>query len=356
MTETRFDVLAIGHALVDVTVRCDDAFLAEQGIAKGAMRLVGEEEAEALRQVATTPAQRGSRDEESTPAQRGPRHEEPAPAVEASGGSAANTAVGIAALGGRACFVGRVADDALGRAFARDIRARGVAFAMPAAAAGPATGRSLVLVTPDGERSMSTYLGAAAHLIGDDLDPADIAAAGALYLEGYLWDAPGGPALFEAARRAARRASREVALTLSDPLCVERHRDAFLSFIRSGVDIVFANEEEAAALYGTGSLAATARAMAGDVRLAVLTRGEKGCLIARGSERIAIEAAAAPVDVVDTTGAGDLHAAGFLYGYTQGTSLERAGRIAAICAAEVVCHTGTRPQTALRALVADKLG
>ncbi len=379
MTETHFDVLAIGHALVDVTVRCDDAFLAERGIAKGAMRLVDEEEAEALRQATatpagrgscheeSTPAKRGSRHEESTPAGRGPRHEESTPAkrgsrdeepapAEASGGSAANTAVGIAALGGRACFVGMVADDALGRAFARDIRARGVAFATPAAAAGPATGRSLVLVTPDGERSMSTYLGAAAHLIGDDLDPADVAAASALYLEGYLWDAPGGPALFEAARRAARRASRDVAMTLSDPLCVERHRDAFLSFIRSGVDIVFANEEEAAALYRTGSLAATARAMAGDVRLAVLTRGEKGCLIARGSERIAIEATAAPVDVVDTTGAGDLHAAGFLYGWTQGTSLERAGRIAAICAGEVVCHTGARPQAALRTLVADKLG
>lgn len=348
MTDTRFDVLAIGHALVDVTARCDDAFLAERGIAKGAMRLVEEEEAEMLRRTA---AGRVRRQGEAT---------------EASGGSAANTAVGVAALGGRACFVGKVADDALGRAFARDIRARGVTFATPAAhpraaderepAAGPATGRSLVLVTPDGERSMSTYLGAAAQLTGDDLDPAEVAAASVLYLEGYLWDAPGGPALFEAARRAARRASREVAVTLSDPMCVERHRDALLSFVRSGVDVVFANEEEAIALYRASSFAAAAKAMAGDVRLAVLTRGKKGCLIARGSERIAIEAAAAPIDVVDTTGAGDLHAAGFLYGYTQGTSLERAGRIAAICAGEVVCHAGTRPQTGLRALVADRLG
>lgn len=328
MTETRFDVLAIGHAIVDLLARCDDALLAEHGLAKGAMRLVDEREAGRLQRIA-------------------------GPAGQTSGGSAANTAAGVAALGGRACFVGRVADDALGRAFARDIRAQGVAFATPAAA-GPASGRSLVLVTPDGERTMNTHLGAAAGLAPGDLRADDIAAARTVYLEGYLWDAPRGPALFETARRMARKASREVALTLSDPMCVERHRDAFLAFIRAGVDIVFANEAEAIALYRAGSVAAAATAMAGDVRLAVITRSEKGCLIACGGERIAIEATTA--DVVDTTGAGDLHAAGFLYGYTQGTSLERAGRIAAICAGEAIGHIGARPLADLRALVATGLG
>ena len=332
MTRTRFDVLAIGHAIVDILARCDDALLAEHGLAKGAMRLVdgpmNEREAGLLQRVA------GS-------------------ARQTSGGSAANTAAGVAALGGRACFVGRVADDELGRAFARDIRAQGVAFATPIAA-GPASGHSLVLVTPDGERTMNTHLGAAAGLAEGDLRPDDIGAARTLYLEGYLWDAPRGPALFETARRMARKASREVALTLSDPMCVERHRDAFLAFIRAGVDIVFANEAEAIALYRTGSIAAAATAMAADVRLAVITRSEKGCLIARGDKRIAIEAVS--VDVVDTTGAGDLHAAGFLHGYTQGASLERAGRIAAICAAEAIGHIGARPVADLRALVATGLG
>ena len=332
MTDARFDVLAIGHAIVDVLARCDDAFIARRGLAKGAMRLVDQGQAARLQQAMGAMG----------------------PATQTSGGSAANTAAGVAALGGRACFVGRVADDALGRAFARDIRAQGVAFATPAASDGPATGRSLVLVTPDGERTMNTHLGAAAGLAGGDLDPDDIAAAGTVYLEGYLWDAPCGPALFETARRMARQASREVALTLSDPLCVERHRDAFLAFIRAGVDIVFANEDEAIALTRTGSIAAAATAMAEEVRLAVITRSEKGCLIARGSERIAIEAVA--TEVVDTTGAGDLHAAGFLYGHAQGAGLERAGRIAAICAAEVIGRIGARPRADLRALVADGLG
>ena len=329
MGETRFDVLGVGNAVVDIIAETGDDFLESRGLAKGSMRLVGEDEATRL-------------------------HGGMGPAIEVSGGSAANAVAGLAALGGRGCFVGKVRDDALGATFAHDIRAQGVTFVTPPAASGPLTARSMVLVTPDAQRTMSTFLGAAAGLGVDDLDRAAVASSKVVYLEGYLWDAPEGPALFAAAAEAAAAAGREVAMTLSDPFCVDRHRADFLAFIRAHVDLVFANETEAMSLYETGDFAAAAGAMAEDVALAALTRGEKGSVIVSGGERRTVEAAAA--DVVDTTGAGDLYAAGFLHGYTQGAGLGRAARIGGLCAAEVIGHLGARPRADLRALVAKNLG
>ncbi|MBT6205202.1 MAG: adenosine kinase, partial [Rhodospirillaceae bacterium] len=258
------------------------------------------------------------------------------------------------ALGGKGCFVGKVRDDELGDVFAHDIRAQGVEFSTPIASAGPLTARSMVLVTPDAQRTMNTFLGAAINLGLDDLDGDAVAGARVTYLEGYLWDAPSGPALFAAAAKAAAKAGREVAMTLSDPFCVDRHRAEFLAFIREHVDIVFANEIEVISLYEADNFDDAAAAMAHDVKLAALTRSEKGSVAVSGSERVTVDAVTA--NVVDTTGAGDLYAAGFLYGYTQGTSLDRAARIGGLCAAEVISHLGARPRANLRTLVTENLG
>ncbi len=329
MNETKFDVLAVGNAIVDVLAEATDAFLGERGLTKGSMSLIDETEAGAL-------------------------YASMGPGVEVSGGSAANTAAGVAALGGRAAYIGRVRDDELGHVFAHDIRAQGVSFDSMPSTAGPHTARCLVLITPDAQRTMSTYLGACVGLGERDVDPAVVGAAKVVYLEGYLWDAPEGPAIFARAAEAAKQSGRQVAMTLSDPFCVDRHRDAFLRFVTTSVDILFANEDEIVSLYQADSFDAAAEQASKDVAVAALTRSERGSVICQGSARHHV--GARPVKVVDTTGAGDLYAAGFLFGYATGASLERAGHMGALCAGEVISQLGARPRADLRALIAEQLG
>ena len=328
MTAARYDVLGIGNAIVDVLARTDDDFLVRQNMRKGAMTLIDEERATTL-------------------------YEAMGPAVEISGGSAANTIVGCASLGGRAAFVGKVKDDELGRVFAHDIRAAGVAFDTPPAFDGPSTARCYVLVSPDGERTMNTYLGAAQDLHPSDIDPETIAASAITYLEGYLWDPKHAKDAFLKAATAAHEAKRMVALTLSDAFCVDRWRDEFLSLVRAGtVDLLFANEAELHSLYQTADFDTALAALRHEARLAVVTRSENGCVVVSRDQVLAVPAA--PVErVVDTTGAGDLFAAGFLYGLSQGAGHERRG-LGAIAAAEVIQHLGARPQTSLKALAQER--
>lgn len=329
MVEVALDAVGIGNAMVDVLVHADDAFLAELGLTKGAMTLLDVARAEAL-------------------------YERVRPAVECSGGSAANTMVGIAALGGRAAFIGKVRDDQLGAVFAHDIRAIGVRFDNPAASRGPATARSLIVVTPDAQRTMGTYLGACVALAADDVDEATIAAAQITYLEGYLWDPPAAKRAFRKALKVAHAHGRRVALTLSDPFCVERHRDEFRELVRNGVDILFANEEEIKSLYQTPDFDAALEVTRRECPLAVLTRSAKGSVVVRGDETYRI--AAAPVErVVDMTGAGDLYASGFVYGLTHGFELPRCGRLGALAAAEVISHVGARPEADLAEFAAVEL-
>jgi len=314
MASTQFDVLAIGNAIVDVLARTDDAFLVQHKMHKGTMRLIDEVQAAKL-------------------------YDAMGPAVEISGGSAANTVVGVASLGARAGFIGKVKDDDLGRVFAHDIRAAGVSFATPPASAGPSTARCYVLVTPDGERTMNTYLGAAQDLHPNDIDADAVAAAQIIYLEGYLWDPPRAKEAFLKAAKIAHAAERDVALTLSDAFCVDRYRAEFLDLIRSRtVDLVFANERELRSLYETADFDSALDGLRNDARLAVVTRSEKGCLI------VTVER------VVDATGAGDLFAAGFLAGLSRGSDYRTAGRLGALVAAEVIQHLGARPETSLKAL------
>jgi sugar/nucleoside kinase (ribokinase family) len=324
-----FDVLGIGNAIFDILVRTDDAFLAAQGMAKGAMTLIDEGRADAI-------------------------YAAMGPATEVSGGSGANTIVGVAGFGGAAAFVGKVKDDRIGRKYAADIRAAGAAFTTPAATDGPATGCSYILVTPDGERTMNTYLGAAQNLHARDIDADQVAAASVTYLEGYLWDPADAKDAFVKASAIAHEAGRTVALTLSDAFCVGRYRDEFLDLMRKGtVDLVFANEIELLSLYGATDFDAALAQFRKDVRLGVVTRSEKGCVAvsAEGVEAVP----AFPVDrVVDTTGAGDLFAAGFLFGHVRGLGVRRAGELGALAAAEVIQHLGARPQTSLKALAQAK--
>jgi len=328
MASTRFDVLGIGNAIVDVIARTEDDFLAKQKMRKGAMQLIDE-------------------------AQAGAIYDAMGPAVEVSGGSAANTIVGVASLGGRAAFIGKVKDDELGRVFAHDIRAAGVAFATPPASAGPSTARCYVLVTPDGERTMNTYLGAAQDLHPNDIDADAIAAAQIIYLEGYLWDPPHAKEAFLKAAKIAHGSERDVALTLSDAFCVGRYRAEFLDLIRTGtVDIVFANESELHSLYETADFDTAVNALRNDVRLAVITRSEKGCLVVTREETDAIPANAIE-RLVDATGAGDLFAAGFLVGLSRGVDYRTAARLGALAAAEVIQHLGARPETSLKNLARD---
>jgi sugar/nucleoside kinase (ribokinase family) len=329
MTAARYDVLGIGNAIVDVLARTDDDFLVRQNMRKGAMTLIDEERATSI-------------------------YDAMGPAVEISGGSAANTIVGCASLGGRAAFVGKVRDDELGRVFAHDIRAAGVAFDTPPAFDGPSTARCYVLVSPDGERTMNTYLGAAQDLHPSDIDPATIAASAITYLEGYLWDPKHAKDAFLKAAAAAHEAKRLVALTLSDAFCVDRWRDEFLGLVRAGtVDLLFANEAELHSLYQTADFDTALAALRGEARLAVVTRSEKGCVVVSRDKVLAVPAA--PVErVVDTTGAGDLFAAGFLYGVSQGASHERAASLGALAAAEVIQHLGARPETSLKALAQQR--
>jgi sugar/nucleoside kinase (ribokinase family) len=273
------------------------------------------------------------------------------PATESSGGSAGNTMAGIASLGGNGAYIGKVRDDLLGDVFRHDITAVGVRFDTKAATKGPATARCLILVTPDGQRTMSTYLGACVDLGPEDIDANLVAAAQVTYLEGYLFDPPHAQEAFRTAAVMAHAADRKVALSLSDPFCVERHRAAFRDLVDGHVDILFANEAEICALYETADFAAAAAAVRGRVDIAALTRSASGSLVLTRREEHAI--AAAPVEkVVDTTGAGDLYAAGFLFGLTRGLPLPTCGSVGSLCAAEIISHVGARPATELKGLVA----
>jgi sugar/nucleoside kinase (ribokinase family) len=332
MADTRLDVLCIGNAIVDVIAATDDQFLAAEGLDKGSMRLIDAEEATRL-------------------------YGKMGPGREISGGSAGNTAAGIAMLGGKAGFVGQVADDQLGEVYAHDVRSIGVEFTTPTLPAGTMpTARSLVLVTPDAQRTMNTFLGAAQYLDTAKLDEAQVRDAQILYLEGYLWDPETPRAAMERAIDVAREAGRKVAFTLSDSFCVGRHRDGFNALIDSGrLDILFANEAEIVELTGAADFDAAVEAAAKRVPLLVVTRGEQGAVAVQGGERT--DVGAEPVErIVDTTGAGDLFAAGFLTGHAQGRSNAHSLRMGAIAAAEVISHYGARPEADLKALVAEKLG
>ncbi len=321
MTELSFDVVGIGNAIVDVLTQADDALVEAQGLPKGSMTLIDGQRAENLY------AQMG-------------------PAREISGGSAANTLAGVAALGGRAAFIGKVRNDQLGGIFRHDIRAAGVHFETPPATSGPPSGRCLIFVTPDAQRTMATFLGAATELGPDAVDPEVIAAARVTYLEGYLFDPPAAKEAFVRAAEIARGAGRKVSLTLSDPFCVERHRTAFRDLVEHHVDILFANEQEICALYEVSDFDAALQAVRHHCEVAALTRSERGSVVLAGDEIHVVDAA--PLDrLVDTTGAGDLYAAGFLFGYTRGDSLYDCGRIGAIAAAEVISHFGARPEVDL---------
>jgi sugar/nucleoside kinase (ribokinase family) len=324
MDDIRHEVVGIGNAIVDIIGRCDEAFLARHGCSKGRMRLVDADTVSRL-------------------------YDAMGPAIEISGGSVANTMVGIASLGGRAAFIGKIADDEFGRIFAHDMRSAGVTFATAPAVGRAPTARSLILVTPDGERTMNTFLGVSPELDHGEVDAELIRSGRIIYLEGYLFDRREAKAAFRQAAAIAAAAGRQVALSLSDAFCVERHRAEFLDLVRASIDILIANEAEITSLYQTASFEEAARRAGADARLAVLTRSEKGSVIF--NEGRAIHIAAEPVaKVVDATGAGDLYAAGFLFGLATGRDLETAGRLGSLAAAEVIGHLGARPEVSLRDL------
>ncbi|MEI6557756.1 MAG: adenosine kinase [Rhodospirillaceae bacterium] len=326
MTRADYDVIGIGNAIVDVLSHADEAFLAANGIEKGGMTLIDTARAEAL-------------------------YARMGPGLEISGGSAANTMAGIASLGGRAAYVGKVRNDQLGEVFAHDIRAAGVRFTTPPATSGAPTARCLILVTADAQRSMNTFLGACVDLGPEDVDEAEIAAAAVTYLEGYLWDPPRAKAAFLKAAAVAHAAGRQVALSLSDAFCVHRYRREFLDLVSGHIDILFANETEILALFETASFDDAVAAVRATGTMAVLTRGAAGASVVTREDVVSVPAA--PVArVVDTTGAGDLFAAGFLYGHTNGASVERSARIGAIAAAEIISHVGARPEVPLAGLLA----
>jgi adenosine kinase len=325
MTDVKYDVLGIGNAIFDVLVQTEEGFLTAHGMTKGGMALIDEARALSI-------------------------YRDMGPATEMSGGSAANTIVGIASLGARAAYVGKVRDDQIGRLYAHDIRAAGVAFETASASGGPATGCSYILVTPDGERTMNTYLGAAQELTPADIDPGQIAASGIVYLEGYLWDPKSAKEAFVKASTIAHQAGRRVALTLSDAFCVDRYRGEFLDLMRNGtVDLIFANETELHSLYQTSDFDAALKQLRADTKLGIVTRSEKGCVVASHDGVTSVPAFPIP-KIVDTTGAGDLFAAGFLFGLVRGTSHEDAGRLGALAAAEIIQHIGARPLTSLKEL------
>ena len=328
MSSARFDVLGIGNAIVDVIARTEEDFLLKQGMHKGTMALIDEARAQAI-------------------------YDAMGPAIETSGGSAANTIVGLASLGSRSAFIGKVKDDELGRTFAHDIRAAGASYTTPPAADGPSTARCYVLVTPDGERTMNTYLGAAQDLHPADIDAELVAASAVLYLEGYLWDPKNAKDAFIKAAKIAHEAERTVALSLSDAFCVDRWRAEFLQLMRSGtVDLIFANETELHSLYQTSDFDTAVAALRADVSAAVVTRSEKGCIVL-GPEGTEAVPAFSIERVIDTTGAGDLFAAGFLSGLARGADDRTCGRLGALAAAEVIQHLGARPETSLRDLAGE---
>ncbi|MCP9780318.1 MULTISPECIES: adenosine kinase [Cyanobium] len=325
-----YDVVGIGNAIVDVLVQANDDLIDNFELTKGTMALVDEAQAERL-------------------------YASVGPGLETSGGSAANTLAGVAQLGGRAGFIGRVRNDQLGGIFTHDIRSVGARFDTPAATEGPSTARCLILVTPDAQRTMCTYLGASVGLDPADLDLDMVAQAKVLYLEGYLWDSDEAKAAFITAAEVARAHGGEVALSLSDAFCVERHRESFQELVDGHVDILFANEMEITALYKANSFEEAADQVRGRCKLAALTRSEQGSVVLNGAGTHSV----APFQLgplLDTTGAGDLYAAGFLHAYTQGQSVDECGRLGSLCAGQVVTQLGPRPQGSLKQLVAQHLG
>jgi sugar/nucleoside kinase (ribokinase family) len=323
-----YDVAAIGNAIVDVIAPAEDSFLEANGLAKGGMMLVDQAQSQAL-------------------------YAKMAPGVEASGGSAANTVAGLASFGGKGAFLGKVADDQLGKVFAHDMRAIGARFENEPLVGGLATAACMINVTPDGQRTMCTFLGASTAFTEADVDAQVIEASKIVYLEGYLFDADAARRAFAKAAGLARASGRMLALTLSDGFVVERHREALLGFIESQVDLLFANEVEATALFQTDSFDVAANALRERVKLATVTRSEHGSVILSQGERLTV--AAEPVEkVVDTTGAGDQYAAGFMFGLSRGRPLQACGRLASLAAAEVISHYGPRPQVSMKDLAAAK--
>jgi len=327
MVAATIDVAGIGNAIVDVIAHADESFLADEGFAKGSMTLIDAARADAL-------------------------YAKIGPAIESSGGSAGNTMAGIASLGGKGAYIGKVRDDLLGQVFRHDIIAIGIRFETPPASEGPSTARCLVLVTGDGQRTMGTFLGACVDLGPEDIDPAVVAAAQITYLEGYLFDPPRAKEAFRRAARVAHGAGRQVALSLSDPFCVGRHRDDFIALVSGEIDILFANEAEICSLYQTEDFDAAAAAVRGHVKIAALTRSTAGSVLLTPDD-IHYVAPARVEHVVDTTGAGDLYASGVLFGLTRGLPLPTCGAIGSLCAAEIISHVGARPEAALDKLVAS---
>jgi len=324
MAETVFDVVGIGNAIVDILAHVDDAFLVRQGLHKGTMTLIDAEAADRL--YAAMP-----------------------PAIERSGGSAANTLAGVASFGGRGAFIGRVRDDPFGRIFTHDMRAGGLTFDVPPATTGAPTARCLIAVTSDAQRTMGTHLGACVELVPEDVAEPLIASARITYLEGYLWDPPRAKEAFRKAVRIAHGAGRSVALSLSDPFCVDRHHAEFAALVEQEVDILFANEAEIIALTGAKDFDGALQAVRGKVKTAALTRSEKGAIVLSNGEVHVVDAIRVK-EVVDTTGAGDLFAAGFLFGHARGRAPAACGRLGALAAAEVIGHLGARPDVPLAEL------
>jgi sugar/nucleoside kinase (ribokinase family) len=326
MAAPSLDVVGIGNAIVDVLAQTDDGFLASQKLNKATMALIDEKRAETL-------------------------YASMGPGIEMSGGSVANTIAGVASLGGKGAYIGKVGNDQLGQVFAHDLRASGVRYDTPALKAGPATARCLILVTPDAQRTMNTFLGACIELGPEDIDRDLIAAAQVTYLEGYLFDPPRAKAAIRAAAEIAHAAGRKVSLSLSDPFCVDRHRAEFRDLVHHHIDILFANEIEICSLYETKSFDEALQAVRGHCEIAALTKSAEGSVLVTAKDLQRVPAA--PVaKVVDTTGAGDLYAAGVLYGLTHGYDLARAGKLGSLCAAEIISHFGARPEAPLKSLAA----
>lgn len=330
MSTREYDVVGIGNAIVDVLGKTDEAYVEAKGLPKGAMSLIDEEQAERLFGELNEP-------------------------VTASGGSAGNTMAGIASLGGKGAYIGKVRDDVLGQAFRKDISEIGVEFATPASADGPSTARCIILVTPDAQRTMATFLGACVNLTPEDVDHELIKASKVTYLEGYLFDQPEAKRAFVEAAEVAHGAGRKISLTLSDTFCVDRHRDEFRKLVSDHVDILFANEAEILSLYETKDFDEAVREVQKVCQIAALTRSEKGSLILEDGGKVH-EVQADKVDqLVDTTGAGDLYASGFLFGFTHGKELPVCGQLGSVAAGEVISHVGARPLVSLRTLAQKKL-
>ncbi len=328
MAERRFDVLGIGNAIVDILARCEEDFLVNERIQKGSMTLIDEDRAEYLFTRMGT-------------------------MTTVSGGSAANTIAGLASFGGKGAYIGKINDDQLGAVFGHDMKALGVHFNTRPASYGPPTACCMIFITPDSQRSMNTFLGACVELGPEDIDEVVVGEARVVYMEGYLFDKPAAKEAFYKAARAAHARDTEVALTLSDTFCVNRHREDFKKFIEDSVDILFANEAEACALYEKNTLDEALPLLLKACKLLVITRGAEGSIVICPDERAVVPAEA--TQLVDTTGAGDLYAAGFLYGYTHGQSLATSARLGSLAAAEVISHIGPRPQVSLKKL-AEKAG